>query len=175
MSLLSRIKDMGKSQDNEEVQPEALASPEGPSSAQRGAPDTQADNSTLQPADTTSIISEAAPSEFPPDYHEQRMAAESGAVSTSQRTTGLPFIGQWGLGRQQRMLFAAFVIGLLGLMLSAFFSINSADRRAAQAAATGQALMQSQRLAKSVSQALIGRAPAFLEVDESAKVLASNV
>ncbi|HET6788972.1 MAG TPA: type IV pili methyl-accepting chemotaxis transducer N-terminal domain-containing protein, partial [Aquabacterium sp.] len=41
--------------------------------------------------------------------------------------------------------------------------------------ATGQALMQSQRLAKSVSQALVGRTQAFQEVAESSKVLATNV
>ncbi|HEX5374420.1 MAG TPA: methyl-accepting chemotaxis protein, partial [Aquabacterium sp.] len=50
-----------------------------------------------------------------------------------------------------------------------------ADRRATQAGATGQALMQSQRLAKSVSQALVGRTQAFQEVAESSKVLATNV
>ncbi|MBN9324547.1 MAG: type IV pili methyl-accepting chemotaxis transducer N-terminal domain-containing protein, partial [Delftia acidovorans] len=42
-------------------------------------------------------------------------------------------------------------------------------------AATGQALMQSQRLAKSVSQALTGAAPSFADVQDSAGVLARNV
>src|SRR5206468_2274768 len=40
---------------------------------------------------------------------------------------------------------------------------------------SGQALMQSQRLAKSVSQALIGSPQAFPEVKEAADVLAKNV
>src|SRR5690606_9386749 len=44
-----------------------------------------------------------------------------------------------------------------------------------QVAATGEALMQSQRLAKSVSQALVGAPSAFPEVRESAQVLARNV
>src|SRR5206468_1027209 len=42
-------------------------------------------------------------------------------------------------------------------------------------AASGQALMQSQRLAKSVSQALVGAASAFPEVKDSTEVLMRNV
>ncbi|MDP3606150.1 MAG: methyl-accepting chemotaxis protein, partial [Polaromonas sp.] len=46
---------------------------------------------------------------------------------------------------------------------------------AQQVAATGQSLMQSQRLAKSVSQALVGSAQAFPEVRQSSDVLAQTV
>ncbi|MDP3825924.1 MAG: methyl-accepting chemotaxis protein, partial [Polaromonas sp.] len=46
---------------------------------------------------------------------------------------------------------------------------------AQQVAATGQSLMQSQRLAKSVSQALVGSAQAFPDVRESSDVLAKTV
>jgi twitching motility protein PilJ len=56
-----------------------------------------------------------------------------------------------------------------------FFALNQADRVAQQVATTGQALMQSQRLAKSVSQALVGSAQAFPEVSQSADVLARSV
>ncbi len=179
MSFLSRIKDLGKSQDEDEVQPEALAS-EGPvtASGDQAMDSRGAVSSTLQPgagAAADSIISEAAPSEFPPDYHDNRLKAEAAAGLSSETSTGLPVIGAWSLARQQRLLFISFILGGLGLVASAFWSVNTADKRAAQAGATGQALMQSQRLAKSVSQALIGRAQAFQEVQESAKVLASNV
>jgi twitching motility protein PilJ len=54
-------------------------------------------------------------------------------------------------------------------------SFSSAGRGSAQVAASGQALMQSQRLAKSVSQALTGNPAAFPEVKNSAEVLAENV
>jgi len=179
MSFLSRIKDLGKSQDEDEVQPEALASEAPVTSSGANAVDTHNSvSSTLQPGgggSSDSIISEAAPSEFPPDYHDARIKAEALGAANAESRTGLPVIGSWSLERQQRVLFGAFILGGLGLMLSAFLSVNSADRRAAQAGATGQALMQSQRLAKSVSQALIGRAQAFQEVADSAKVLASNV
>jgi twitching motility protein PilJ len=55
------------------------------------------------------------------------------------------------------------------------FALNQADRVAQQVAGTGQSLMQSQRLAKSVSQALVGSAQAFPDVKESADVLAKTV
>ena len=66
-------------------------------------------------------------------------------------------------------------VGLVGLIVLTILSFVSAGRGSAQVAASGQALMQSQRLAKSVSQALTGNPAAFPEVKESADVLASNV
>ncbi len=181
MSFLSRIKELGKSQDREEVQPEALST-EGMVTADGAQQvDTQSAPSTIQPGGNTttsdSIISEAAPSQFPDDYNETRLNPEEQAPPApgSESQTGLPLIGHLRLDRQQRILGGALAAGVLGLMIAAFLSVNAADRRAAQTGATGQALMQSQRLAKSVSQALIGRAQAFPEVAEAAKVLASNV
>jgi twitching motility protein PilJ len=53
--------------------------------------------------------------------------------------------------------------------------VDAAFKNATQVGATGQALMQSQRLAKSVSQALIGSPQAFPEVKESTDVLAQNL
>lgn len=178
MSFLSRFKELGKSQDREEVQPEALSTEGMVTAAGVQMVDTQASPSTLAGANTTtsdSIISEAAPSQFPDDYNETRLRQDAEGSVGNEARSGLPLIGHLRLDRQQRVLGAALAVGVLGLMLSAFLSVNSADRRAAQTGATGQALMQSQRLAKSVSQALIGRAQAFAEVSDSAKVLASNV
>ena len=54
-------------------------------------------------------------------------------------------------------------------------AISAANPHATQVEATGAALMQSQRLAKSVSQAMIGSPAAFPEVKESGTVLATNV
>ena len=179
MSFLSRIKDLGKTQDEEEVQSEALSTEGLVTSAGSQNIDTQSSPSSIQPASTItsdSIISESAPSEFPPDYNDNRLRNEVvDRQALSDGHTGLPVIGAWRLERQQRFIGGALGVGMLGLLLSAFLSVNSADRRAAQAGATGQALMQSQRLAKSVSQALIGRPQAFAEVAESSKVLATNV
>ena len=67
------------------------------------------------------------------------------------------------------------MLGLLGLVLGTVLALSAANRGAAQVGAVGQALMQSQRLAKSVSQALSAAPQAFPEVRESAEVLARNV
>ncbi len=77
--------------------------------------------------------------------------------------------------RQQRILAIALAAVVLLLLLIAGSAILRAERLAQQVAATGQALMQSQRLAKSVSQALVGVVPAFTEVRESSDDLARRV
>jgi twitching motility protein PilJ len=120
----------------------------------------------------TSIITEAAPSEMA-DFSETRI--QEGELAAAATGTGLPVIGNRPVAEQQRVLFVMAGVGLIGLILMTVLSLLSANRGAAQVGASGQALMQSQRLAKSVSQALIGSASAFPEVKESADVLVKNV
>ncbi|MFZ5526937.1 MAG: methyl-accepting chemotaxis protein [Pseudomonadota bacterium] len=180
MSFLSRIKDLGKSRDEDEVQPDALVADGLVTANGAQTVDTQTAHSGLPTTSVQeeSIISEAAPSEFPADYHDTRLKPELDLLGDQlppEPKTSLPLIGQQPLERQQRLLVGGVVLGVIGLVASAIFAVNAADRRATQAAATGQALMQSQRLAKSVSQALVGRAQSFDEVADSAKVLAANV
>ncbi|MFT3817705.1 MAG: methyl-accepting chemotaxis protein [Rubrivivax sp.] len=119
----------------------------------------------------SSIISEAAPSELAAEFSETRMAGELDDAGAS----GLPLIGGWPAARQQRLLLILFFVGFVLLVLIAAGALIGSSRSAAQAAAAGQAQTQSQRLAKSVSQALLGGAAAFGEVKESAEVLARNV
>ncbi|MDM0020553.1 methyl-accepting chemotaxis protein [Variovorax saccharolyticus] len=77
--------------------------------------------------------------------------------------------------RQQRILALALAGVVLLLLLVAGSAILRAERLAQQVAATGQSLMQSQRLAKSVSQALVGNVAAFAEVRDSADDLTRRV
>ncbi len=70
--------------------------------------------------------------------------------------------------RLQRTLGILLAIVVVSLLVIAGFAITRSDRLAQQVASTGQALMQSQRLAKSVSQALIGTPSAFVELKDSA-------
>jgi len=77
--------------------------------------------------------------------------------------------------RQQRIFAIALAAVVLLLLVVAGSAILRADRLAQQVASTGQALMQSQRLAKSVSQALVGNAAAFTEVRESSDDLTRRV
>ena len=121
----------------------------------------------------SSIISEAAPSEQVPDYSE--VATPGLSIEEQGFSSGLPVIGEWPLARQQRTGLIMFGIGLVGLLLTALVVLTLSGRTATQVSATGQAQTQSQRLAKSVSQALVGSAPAFAEVKDSIDTLTRNV
>jgi twitching motility protein PilJ len=87
----------------------------------------------------------------------------------------VPLLGRRSIVTHQRILFTLLALSLVVLGSVAIFAVNQADKVAQQVAGTGQSLMQSQRLAKSVSQALIGSAQAFPDVKESADVLARTV
>ena len=119
-----------------------------------------------------SIISESTPSETA-DFTETRL--QDGDTGSAPLGAALPLIGDRPAAEQQRILLAVLGLGLVGLIVLTVLSFVSAGRGSAQVAASGQALMQSQRLAKSVSQALTGNPAAFPEVKESADVLATNV
>jgi len=119
----------------------------------------------------SSIISEAAPSELAPDLG--RDAGPDGPMAG--RSVALPLIGGLPVNQQQRLLVGLFVAGLVLLVAVALLALNATNRSAAQVDATGRAQTQSQRLAKSVSQALIGSEAAFPEVKESVAILAANV
>jgi twitching motility protein PilJ len=137
--------------------------------------DTAAMAPTLGTHEVSSIISEAAPFELQGDFSETRVQDNSIAPAAVATGSGLPMIGAWPIADQQRTLGGLLFLGLLGLATMAVISLNSATRGATQVAASGQALTQSQRLAKSVSQALIGNVVAFPEVKDSTGMLASNV
>ncbi|MDB5731503.1 MAG: chemotaxis protein [Variovorax sp.] len=74
--------------------------------------------------------------------------------------------------RRQRLLGIVLAATVVLLLLIAGSAILRADRTAQQVASAGQSLMQSQRLAKSVTQALVGNPSAFAEVKDSSEDLA---
>ena len=125
-------------------------------------------------ADSTlsSIISEASPSEAAADLAAAR-AGQSGTAAAAG--SGLPVIGGWPIERQQRVLTTMLGLGLVALLLTSFLAVTAGTRSAEQVGAAGQAQMQSQRMAKSVSQALVGNAPAFVELRESSGALVRDV
>jgi twitching motility protein PilJ len=87
----------------------------------------------------------------------------------------LPLLGRRPVQAHQRNLLALLGLSLAVVAGVAVVAVRQADGVAQQVAGTGQALMQSQRLAKSVSQALVGSAQAFPDVQDSADVLLRNV
>ncbi len=115
-----------------------------------------------------SIISEAMPSGLG-EY-------DAGARAASAAASGaLPLIGARPVAQQQRLLSGLLALGVIGLVALTIVAFMSAGSGSIRVGASGQALMQSQRLAKSVSQALIGSAQAFPEVRDSSESLARNV
>ena len=103
------------------------------------------------------------------------MAVAEDSVLMSTELLSLPVLGVRPLGEHQKILVVVLGLAVAALAVVTFFALSKSDRVAQQVAATGQALMQSQRLAKSVSQALVGSAQAFPDVLESADVLSKTV
>jgi twitching motility protein PilJ len=87
----------------------------------------------------------------------------------------LPLLGRRTAETHRRTLGTLLLFAVVVLAAVVFFVLNKTEKVGQQVAASGQALMQSQRLAKSVSQALLGNPAAFGEVKESADVLSRNV
>ncbi len=112
------------------------------------------------------------------DQFAQSRMAESAVktqiVPLKDGLVRIPVLGVNTVGRHQRALGLMFGASLLLLLAVAAYALIQTGRVASQVGASGQALMQSQRLAKSVSQALIGSPQAFPEVRESADVLAKS-
>ena len=176
MSFLDRITGSARQQPGGAAQPsryDELAPPVNPMEVTA-----RIGQSTLSPEPTAidpthSIITEAAPSELAGDFADSRMPGASAAPRAF--TSGLPLIGAWPIARQQRTLAIAFAGGRLALLIWAGLSLSASSRGSSQVAAAGQASTQSQRLAKSVSQAVLGNSAAFGEVKDSISVLAHNV
>ena len=109
-------------------------------------------------------------------FAPSRMATpEEAAPIASPDLLMLPILGRRTIVQHQRILLTLLGFSVLVLAVVAYRALTHADTVAQQVAATGQSLMQSQRLAKSVSQALVGSAQAFPDVKESADVMAKTV
>ena len=87
----------------------------------------------------------------------------------------IPLLGRRSIVMHQRILFTMGALALVVLGSVAVFAVREADKVAQEVAATGESMMQAQRLAKSVSQAFVGNVAAFTDVKESADVLARSV
>lgn len=92
-----------------------------------------------------------------------------------QERFSLALLGRATAAVHQRRLLSMLALGVVVLALIAAWVLQQADRSAKQLAATGQALMQSQRLAKSVAQAMVGNVSAFEEMHDSAGVLGRTI
>ena len=111
---------------------------------------------------------------LPPSAPAQAARAQrsSAASPLAADLLVLPGLGARPAAQHLRLLGAVLGLSLLLLAGVTLFALQQSDQLARQLALTGQALMQSQRLAHAASQALLGQAPAFAELRESADTLA---
>ncbi|HXD43133.1 MAG TPA: methyl-accepting chemotaxis protein [Ramlibacter sp.] len=110
-----------------------------------------------------------------PDSVAQDDSVAAVEAADEAELISVPVLGRRTVGMHQRVLFSLLALALLVLAAVAVLALRQADTVAQQVAGTGQSLMQSQRLAKSVSQALVGSPQAFPDVKESADALAKTV
>lgn len=97
-----------------------------------------------------------------------------GHALLEQDNITLPIFGTGSVNSHQRKLLVILAISGMALVGSFGWVLRENDRAAQQVAATGQALMQAQRVAKSGTQALLGVPHAFIELKNSVQVFASN-
>ncbi len=139
-------------------------------------------------ADEGKALLSAELADAPPslDGHEPPMASENTALAPSVDVPevpalppgdvfAVPLLGLRTAAAHQRLLSMLLALALVVLAVMVFLTVYQTGKGSQQVAAVGQSLMQSQRLAKSVSQALIGNAEAFPELKESAAALSGNV
>jgi twitching motility protein PilJ len=139
-----------------------------------------------QPSAEPSVLSqvgltadEAYAMEQVPGKANDSMMADAAGTPSAVMDTGsmvsLPLLGMREPAEHRRILTTLLIVALVVFLAVMFFALAQADNVARQVGASGQSLMQSQRLAKSVSQALVGSPQAFTEVAESSAALAKNV
>ncbi len=126
--------------------------------------------SVMDMSDAQGALDRSGADTRPPEDSTKVMEAAEGSDRVD-----LPLLGLRPIAAHQRILFALLALSLVVLAAVAVLAVRLTDRVASQVAGTGQSLMQSQRLAKSVSQAMVGSAQAFSDVKESADVLARTV
>ncbi len=125
-------------------------------------------------------LAELAAARLAPDvadqpFGESRMQGEDSQLADESGAVSVPLLGRKPADQHRRLLTILLGVSVLVLAGVIFFVLSQTNKASQQLAASGQALMQSQRLAKSVSQALVGSESAFPEVKDSADVLTRSV
>ncbi|MFM2065941.1 MAG: hypothetical protein RLZZ584_850 [Pseudomonadota bacterium] len=175
MSLIDKLKGATRQRDGEHV-PDGMVyedgyvhSASGPESRTSSPRDRQS-----QPGELNSIIAEAAPSTLGPPFPRNSGPVIEPQAVPREFSNGLPLLDRIAPMRRQRYLSYTLVLGVLGLVLAGVLAVRSAGSGASLATAAGQALAQSQRLAKSSMQAVLGVPAAFAELREASESLSRN-
>ena len=138
----------------------------------------ESDSRTRISQQETSLQTEAEPLAVSTAGAPLRESADAPAPVPSGDLPGqitLPLLGTRSVAQQQQVLLIGLAVAMILLVAVAAFALRISNQVGQQMGAIGQSLMQSQRLAKSVSQAVVGSAQAFPDVSESAGVLSRTV
>ena len=109
-------------------------------------------------------------------YTEMSSAAASDATAAEDVDyIVLPILGRRPVVLMRNAGIVIVIASILLFIVLAALTLNKSNKTSAQVAATGEALMQSQRLAKSVSLAMIGDQQGIKDVEDSYKALDKGV
>ena len=126
-------------------------------------------DTVAQPHDAETVdAAKRAPEATQANFAESRFVGTTAAQDTR---VNLPLLGRRSVNAHQRILALILVVSLAVFASVAGYAVWRSNNVAQQLGNVGTALMQSQRLAKAVSQALVGSASAFPDVAESAASL----
>lgn len=87
----------------------------------------------------------------------------------------VPGLGRRSVRAQRRLLTIVLMVSSLVLIPAVTYRLIALDAQGQQLEAVGQALLHSQRLATSVSQAMVGNQQAFIDLADSSKLLRTSI
>lgn len=102
-------------------------------------------------------------------------AAASVATEEDYSVVDLPWIGRHPASVVQSASYAVIALSAISFVVLSAWAINRSNNISAQVAASGEALMQSQRLAKSVSLAMLGDEQGIADVKDSHTALNGRI
>lgn len=135
----------------------------------------ESDNTEPAAAPVTASVSAPLLVALPTEPADPPAATPSPPQDASQVLVAVPGLGRRTVRAQRRLLSALLVVSLVAVLPAAAYKLELLDTLAQQIAVTGQSQMQSQRLAKSATQALVGNPQAFVDLASSADVLSRSV
>ena len=161
MSVTDQIKNLfsKKSQEGDKDESLSLAMPD--------------QDAELEPPETVLVTRRSDPTR-PAPLRGEPLPTQAASLTdevVDKNLIVVPVLGARSATAHQVLL--GFMLGAALLLLAGvtIYALSQSDRVAQQLGVTGQSLMQSQRLAKSATQALVGNAPAFTDVQESSSIL----
>jgi twitching motility protein PilJ len=176
MSLIDKLKGGGRQRDGDRPSDDlTYGDAYGPSDSGADSRGGSLRERPSQPGGLNSIIAEAAPSSVGQNFARNKAASASDpGLPRRDAAAKLPLLDRIAPASRKRVLTYVLVAGIVGLVSAGLLAERSEGRGSNLSAAAGQALAQSQRLARTAIQALVGVPAAFIELREASEVLSRN-